>query len=116
MGRSHGGDTTPVDVDLKPEIMSNRIIVPAEESSSATGIIGLDEAGDYDARELDIQLGADGSGDLDMRQPFSLAEGDFYYGGDGTKSTRSINWTGVVLGIGAGALAIWAIRKYKLLK
>ena len=116
MGRSHGGDTTPVDVDLKPEIMSNRIIVPAEESSRATGIIGLDDMGDYDSRELDIQMGADGSGDMDMRQPFSMAEGDFYYGGDGTKSTRSINWTGVVLGIGAGALAIWAIRKYKLLK
>jgi hypothetical protein len=51
-----------------------------------------------------------------MRQPFSLAEGDFYYGSDGKKMGRTINWTGVVLGIGAGALAIWAIRKYKLLK
>jgi hypothetical protein len=118
MGRNHGGDVTPVDVDLKPEIGSNRIVVPSEESSMATGIIGLDDAGDFDARELDIKLSADG--DMPMRQPFSMAEGDFYYGGDGdkTKSTsgRSINWTGVVLGIGAGALAIWAIRKYKIIK
>ena len=118
MGRNHGGDVTPVDVDLKPEITSNRIIVPAEKSSMATGIIGLDDAGDFDSRELDIKLSADG--DMPMRQPFSMAEGDFYYGGNGetTKSTggRSINWTGVVLGIGAGALAIWAIRKYKIIK
>jgi hypothetical protein len=118
MGRNHGGDVTPVDVDLKPEITSNRIIVPAEKSSMATGIIGLDDAGDFDSRELDIKLSADG--DMPMRQPFSMAEGDFYYGGNGetTKSTggRSINWTGVVLGIGVGALAIWAIRKYKIIK
>ncbi len=113
MGRNHGGDVTPVDVDLKPEIMSNRIVVPAEESSMATGIIGLDDANDYDARELDIKLSADG--DMPMREPFSMAEGDFYYGANG-EGGRSINWTGVVLGIGAGALAIWAIRKYKLLK
>jgi len=113
MGRNHGGDVTPVDVDLKPEIKSNRIIVPAEESSSATGIIGLDDAGDYDSRELDIKLGADG--DLPMREPFSIPYGDYYYGANGA-SSRSINWTGVVLGIGAGALAIWAIRKYKLIK
>lgn len=118
MRRNHGGDVTPVDVDLKPEIMPNRIVVPAEPTSRATGIIGLDDMNDYDARELDIQLGADGTEDFPMRQPFSMAEGDYYYGSNGetSKSARAVNWKGVALGIGVGALAIWAIRKYKFLK
>jgi len=109
MKGTHGGDTTPVDIDLKPEFSNRRIVVPASEFSG-TGIIGLDQAGDYDARELDIQMGADG----DLRQPYGIDQ-DFYYGVNGD-TKRGINWTGVVLGIGAGALAIWAIKKYNLLK
>lgn len=109
MKGSHGGDTTPVDIDLKPEFSNRRIVVPASEFSG-TGIIGLDDADAYDARELDIQMGADG----ELRQPYGIDK-DFYYGVNGD-TKRGINWTGVVLGIGAGALAIWAIKKYNLLK
>jgi len=110
MRRNHGGDTTPVDIDLKPEFSNRRIVVPASEFSG-TGIIGLDAADDYDARELDIQMGADG----DLREPYSMNNGDFYYnvGGD---TKRKINWTGVFVGVAAGAAVIWAIKKYKLLQ
>ena len=110
MRRNHGGDTTPVDIDLKPEFSSRRIVVPASEFSG-TGIIGLDDSGDYDARELDIQMGADGG----LREPYSMNEGDFYYNAGGDTS-RKINWMGVAVGIAAGAAAIWAIKKYNLLK
>lgn len=108
MKGTHGGDVTPVDIDLKPEFSNRRIVVPASEFSG-TGIIGLDDAGDYDARELDIQMSADG----ELREPYGIDK-DFYYGADG-ETSRKINWTGVVLGVAVGALAIYAIKKYKLL-
>jgi hypothetical protein len=44
-----------------------------------------------------------------------MNEGDFYYnvGGD---TNRKINWMGVIVGVAAGVGAIWAIKKYNLLK
>ena len=109
MRRNHGGDTTPVDIDLKPEFSSRRIVVPASEFSG-TGITGLDNAGDFDAREIDIKLGADGN----LREPYGI-DNDFYYGVNG-ETSRKINWKGVIVGIAVGALAIYGIKKYNLLK
>jgi hypothetical protein len=109
MKGTHGGDTTPVDVDLKPEFSNRRIVVPAS-NFGGTGIRGIDDAGDFDAREIDIKLGADG----DMREPYGM-DTDFYYGVNG-ETARKINWTGVILGVAVGALAIYGIKKYNLLK
>ncbi len=103
MTGKHGGDTTPVDVELKAEFDTQRIVIPAsEKSSSATGIIGLDDANDYDSHELDIMLGADGY----------TPEDDFLYA-EGPKQAN-INWTGVILGLGLGALAIYGLKKAKV--
>ena len=106
---SHGGDTTPVDIDMKPEFSNRRIVIPASEFSG-TGITGLDNAGDFDAREIDIKLGADGN----LREPYGI-DNDFYYGVNG-ETSRKINWKGVIVGIAVGALAIYGIKKYNLLK
>ncbi len=60
----YGGDATNVDADLNPIIDRNRIVVPSETSSNATGtgINGLDNIDDFDAPEIrEIYLGADGS-------------------------------------------------------
>ena len=81
---------TPVAPGLRANISPNRIVVPA---SSATGINGLDLQADFDAPNArEIKLGVDGS----------------------TSST--ISWKSVAIGVAVGALAIWAVRKYKLIK
>jgi hypothetical protein len=63
--RKHfGGDATSVDADLNPVLKKNRIVVPAETASNATGtgINGLDNIDDFDAPEIrEVYLGADGS-------------------------------------------------------
>jgi hypothetical protein len=82
---------TPVQKSLNPHFSPNRIVVDAK--SNATGINGLDLVDDFDApRVREIQLGADGS------------------------KTSSIKWGSVLLGVGIGIGAIWAIKKYNLLK
>jgi len=63
-GRGYAGDVTAVNADLNPVIEKNRIVVPAEKSSNATGtgINGLDNVDDYDAPAIrEVFLGADGS-------------------------------------------------------
>jgi hypothetical protein len=63
-GRGYAGDVTPVNADLNPVIEKNRIVVPAESSSNATGtgINGLDLVDDFDAPAIrEVYLGADGS-------------------------------------------------------
>ena len=118
----NGGDVTPIDVELQPEIQKQRIVVPASSPGfSGTGIMGLDNSEDFGARELDIRLGADAGFDLPIDQPyspFSHLDGDTfaYAGGDEKSTTTKINWTAVLVGVGVGALAIWAVRKYKLLE
>ena len=117
-----GGDVTPVDVELQPEIQKQRIVVPPSSPGfSGTGIMGLDNSEDFGARVLDIRMGADAGYDLPIDQPyspFSHLDGDTfaYAGGDEKSTTTKINWTAVLVGVGVGALAIWAVRKYKLLE
>lgn len=63
-GRGYAGDVTPVNADLNPVIEKNRIVVPSETSSNATGtgINGLDLVDDFDAPAIrEVYLGADGS-------------------------------------------------------
>jgi hypothetical protein len=95
---------TLVKTSLNPIITKNKIVVPAAENSSnmigpegndgsgpRTGLVGLDDRNDYDAPDqLDIKLS--------------------------NFSGNKINWTGVVIGVGVAAAAIWAIKKYKLIK
>jgi len=100
--RKDGGSETSVETDLNPDISEQRIEVPASEEGSGfnggTGFIGVDDNGDYDApavRKFDLKFsGADGSGT--------------------TKSKP--NWTAIAIGVGVGVLAIYLIKKYKVLE
>jgi len=87
-------DVVPVAADLKPSFSPNRIVVPGEMKSSysGTGLNGLDLQNDFDAP--------------DVREVF--------LGADGSKS--GISWGSVLVGVGVGVAAVWAINKYKLLK
>jgi hypothetical protein len=63
-GRGYAGDVTAVNADLNPVIEKNRIVVPSESTSNATGtgINALDNVLDYDAPAIrEVYLGADGS-------------------------------------------------------
>jgi hypothetical protein len=82
---------TPVDSELNPRIGQNTIVIPA--SSDFTGLNALDLQNDYDAP----------------------GAREFMLGADGSKSSK-ISWTSVAIGIVVGAAAIWAIKKYKLIK
>ena len=89
---------TPVARGLDPRMSANKIVVPAEETQSGfyggtgTGIVGLDQAYDYDApptRTIEMQSGFDG--------------------------LSKVNWVGVAIGAVVAVGAVWAIRKYKLI-
>lgn len=84
---------TIVKTSLNPIIEEKKIVVPAASNFSAgTGLVGLDQRDDFDAPdEIDIKL-----------SNFS--------------GSKDINWTGVAIGVGLGIAAIWAIKKYKLIK
>lgn len=91
--KGFGGDATEVDKGLNPEFSEERIDIPAEENSQFTGLNGIDLANDYDApdaRIVELKSNADGTG------------------------KKKINWLGIGIGVGVAALAIWAIRKYKV--
>jgi len=82
-------NVTPVSSSLRPAISPNRIEVSL--NASGTGNIGLDNVNDFDApssRIFEMTSGADGS--------------------------SSINVTGVLIGVGIAAAAIWALNKYKI--
>lgn len=93
--RYHGGSETPVEAELNPEFGKNRIVVPAEEKASATGLNGLDLIDDYDAP------------DTRTFELTSNAAGDFI--------KKPINWGNVMLGIVLGGAIIYALKKYKVL-
>jgi len=92
-----GGSETPVEKDLNPEFSEQRIEVPAAEEGSGfsgTGLIGLDEQHDIDApvtRKFDLK--------------FSQASGE----------PTNHNVRNIVIGVGLGVLAIYLIKKYKVL-
>jgi hypothetical protein len=85
---------TNVEFDLNPSISPNRIVVPAQETSSSfvgTGLNGLDDIADFDApntRTYDIE--------------FSNANGN-----SGKKIIP------IVVGIAVGIAVVYLIKKYK---
>lgn len=97
-----GGSETPVENELNPQMSEQRIEVPAEENNSnatGTGLNGLDLVEDYDApavRTIELSSNADGN--------------------QSVKAGKKINWTAVAIGVGVAAVAIWAIKKYKILE
>lgn len=87
----HGGDVTPVEADMNPEFEENYIEVPAQSNFSGRGIIGMDQANDWDAdkpRVVELYSGADG------------------------KSTASKNKIiPIAIGLGVGVALIYGITK-----
>jgi hypothetical protein len=89
------GKLTKVDASLNPNIQKNRIVIPSEQNSNATGtgINGLDMIDDYDAPAIrEVFLGADGS------------------------KSGSINLGSVALGVLLAVGFIYVNKKYKLVK
>jgi hypothetical protein len=85
---------TAVNRTLKPQISRERIVVPSSESmSSATGITGLDNAGDYDAP--------------DTREFFIPADGGF---------AKGIDLGSIALGALITVSFIYLNKKYKWIK
>jgi len=85
----------PVTKALNPEFSEGKILVPPkpEITSSATGLTGLDERADFDAPPIrEVYINADG------------------------KTTLNINWGSFLIGGIVAVGAIWAIKKYNLLK
>lgn len=85
-----GGDATPVSNELSPRFNPNRIVIPGKGKSSAEG--------DYLANDVDVP-------NTRFVELGSNLEGD----------KTKINWTGIAIGVAVGVLAIWAIKKYKVL-
>jgi hypothetical protein len=91
---------TEVEQGLDPQISENRIEIPAEslnyggnpdtieKESSATGIIAIDDANDYNAP---------------TEYQYSSANG-----------LKNVNWKGVLIGVGIAAVVIYGAKKAKL--
>ena len=90
---------TEIEQGLNPQISKNRIVIPPRGlteseltySAEGTGLIAIDNAEDYDA-----PTGI-------MYENFSGADGSKY------------NVAGIVMGVAVAGLAIWAVKKYKLI-
>ena len=90
----HGGSETPVETELNPEFAPNKIVIPAEEKSPATGLNGLDLIDDFDAPDTRfVELSSNASG----------------------ITKKPINWGNVMFGIVLGGVVIYALKKYKVL-
>jgi hypothetical protein len=64
-----GGDVTPVDSELNPDIRSNYIRVPSKSNFVGTGLIGIDDKDAYDADEPRVvELKSNASGDSDKNR------------------------------------------------
>lgn len=84
----------PVSKDLDAKYKDGEIFIPAEErNSNMTGLNGLDNINDFDAPPI--------------REVFLNADG---------KSTLSISWGSFLVGGIVAIGALWAVKKYGLLK
>ena len=85
---------------MNPEFSKDKIVIPASERGvgfdSQTGLIGIDNQQDFDAPEV---------------REFDLT----FSGADGSGSTTKLNLKAIAIGVGVGILAIYLIRRYKLL-
>ena len=94
--RRQSRPVTRVQSNLNPAFGRNRIVVPGKSNADGTptGLNGLDLMNDYDApRVREIQLGADGS-----------------------QTSKGLGWGAVIGAVAIGAIAFWAVERYKLLK
>jgi len=83
---------TPIQGQLNPQISPNRIEIPAKElGSNYTGIIGLDDANDYDANATEIKLGIEG------------------------EKTSKIPFKAIAIGLVVGGLGIFLLKKFKVI-
>lgn len=74
----HGGDVTPVEADMNPEFEENYIEVPAQSNFNGRGIIGMDQANDYDAdqpRVVELYSNASGSEPKNKIVPIAIGLG-----------------------------------------
>jgi len=84
----------PVAKDLDAKYKDGEIFIPAEErNSNMTGLNGLDNINDFDAPPI--------------REVFVNADG---------KTTLTINWGSFLIGGIVAIGALWAVKKYGLLK
>lgn len=94
-----GVPVTEIEQGLNPEITKNRIVIPPRGltdnelryNADGTGMIAIDDASDYDA-------------------PTGIMY-EQSSGADGMKG----NTTGILIGVAVAGLAIWAVKKYKLI-
>ena len=94
--KNHGGCETPVEGALAPEMSEQRIEVPAVSNFYGTGLNGIDLQDDYDAppaRVFELKSNADGD------KPVA----------------KKLNYKAIAIGVGVALVAIWAIKKYKIL-
>lgn len=88
---------TPVAANLDPSISDNRIEIPAEEVESSfngTGIIAIDEEGDFDApetREVEVKSGFDGG------------------------SIKKLPWGKIAIGVAVAGVILYALNKKKII-
>lgn len=97
MARKGKRSATVVEMELEPQFSEQRIEVPAEDNSNfnGTGLIGLDDANDYDAPET---------------RKFDLT----FSSADGTGSGNKGSGIGkIAIGVGLGVLAVYLYNKYK---
>jgi hypothetical protein len=112
---AYGGCETPVEADLNPEFSKQKIVIPsiAKSAMNAEGT-GSDswEVPALDAPVLDpTVVDLDGAGETDVVQ-----EGRSGADGETTGIVKKINWTYVVIGTVVAVGAIYALKKYKVLK
>lgn len=94
--KNHGGCETPIESSLSPVMSEHRIEIPAKSNFSGTGLNGLDLQNDYDAPPARI---------IELKSNV-----------DGDKSVaKKLNYEAIAVGVGVAIIAIWAIKKYKIL-
>ena len=105
-------NATPVSKNLDAKISNQRIVIPPSFSNAAgTGLIALDDSGDYDADELDIKMSNANGETIELG---SNANGETIELTSNADGQKSINWTAVAIGVGIGALGIYLMKRYKL--
>jgi hypothetical protein len=89
---------TPVSASLRPIISPNRVEVTLNadgDIGKPTGLNGLDNINDFNApatRIFELKSNADDGG-----------------------NNKGLNFTGIAIGVGVAAVAVWALNKYKII-
>ena len=114
-----GGCETPVEADLNPEFSAQKIVIPsiAKSAMNAEGTGSESwETPAYDAPALDPTIvEMDGAGEMTIIEDGTQ---DSTSGIDGSKDglAKKVNWKYVAIGVVVAIGAIYALKKYKVLK